>query len=39
MNIIWTRFATAARMNEDGSWKMYKAYNLGDSLDMNGPNL
>ena len=31
--------ATAARMNEDGSWKMYKAYNLGDSLDMNGPNL
>ncbi len=31
--------ATAARMNEDGSWKIYKAYNLGDSLDMNGSNL
>lgn len=30
--------ATAARLNADGSWTMYRAFNLGDSLYMNGDN-
>lgn len=29
--------ATVAKINADGSWKIYKAYNMGDSLDFNGP--
>lgn len=30
--------ARLARANADGSWAMYKAFDLGDSLDLNGDN-
>ena len=30
--------ARVARANADGSWTMYKAFDMGDSLDLNGAN-